>query len=42
MYKSVDPKVNFPKLEEEILAFWEANKIFEKSVSRRARPHDEK
>jgi len=35
VYKSVDPKVNFPKLEEEVLAFWEKNKIFEKSVSRR-------
>jgi len=35
VYKSVDPKVNFPKLEEEILAFWEKNKIFEKSVSQR-------
>jgi isoleucyl-tRNA synthetase len=36
VYKSVDPKVNFPKLEEEILSFWEKNKIFEKSVSQRA------
>ena len=35
MYKPVDPKVNFPKLEEEILAFWEENKIFEQSVSQR-------
>jgi len=35
VYKSVDPKVNFPKLEEEVLAFWEKNKIFEKSVSQR-------
>jgi len=35
VYKSVDTKVNFPKLEEEILAFWEKNKIFEKSISRR-------
>ena len=35
MYKQVDPKVNFPKLEEEILAFWEQNHIFEKSVSQR-------
>jgi isoleucyl-tRNA synthetase len=35
VYKSVDSKVNFPKLEEEILAFWEKNKIFEKSLSRR-------
>ena len=35
MYKPVDPKVQFPKLEEEILAFWTANKIFEQSVSQR-------
>jgi isoleucyl-tRNA synthetase len=35
VYKSVDAKVNFPKLEEEILAFWEKNKIFEKSLSQR-------
>ncbi|MDR1948060.1 MAG: isoleucine--tRNA ligase [Spirochaetaceae bacterium] len=35
MYKSVDPKVNFPKLEEEVLAFWEKNDIFKKSISRR-------
>ena len=35
MYKSVDPRVNFPALEEEILKFWEDNHIFEKSVSQR-------
>ncbi|MDR2543194.1 MAG: isoleucine--tRNA ligase [Treponema sp.] len=35
MYKPVDAKVNFPKLEEEILEFWELNKIFEKSISQR-------
>ncbi|MDR1307892.1 MAG: isoleucine--tRNA ligase [Treponema sp.] len=35
MYKPVDPKVNFPRLEEEILAFWEENRIFEQSVNRR-------
>jgi len=35
MYKTVDAKVNFPKLEEEILKFWEQNKIFEKSVLQR-------
>ncbi|MCL2265464.1 MAG: isoleucine--tRNA ligase [Treponema sp.] len=35
MYKPVDAKVNFPKLEEEILKFWEQNKIFEKSVRQR-------
>ncbi|MDR0450066.1 MAG: class I tRNA ligase family protein, partial [Treponema sp.] len=48
MYKAVDPKVNFPKLEEGILAYWEKNHIFEKSVARRegafagkGRPADE-
>jgi len=35
VYKQVDAKVNFPKLEEEILKFWEQNKIFEKSLSQR-------
>ena len=32
MYKPVDTKVNFPKLEEEVLEFWEKNRIFEKSL----------
>ena len=35
MYKPVDPKVSFPKMEEEILRFWEQNRIFEKSVAAR-------
>jgi isoleucyl-tRNA synthetase len=35
VYKSVDSKVRFPELEEDILAFWEKNRIFEKSVRRR-------
>lgn len=35
MYKNVDPKVSFPKLEEEIVRFWEENKTFQKSVSER-------
>ncbi|MDR0374817.1 MAG: isoleucine--tRNA ligase [Treponema sp.] len=35
MYKPVDSKAHFPKLEEETLAFWEKNHIFEKSVSQR-------
>jgi isoleucyl-tRNA synthetase len=34
-YKPIEAKVNFPKLEEEILKFWQDNNIFEKSVSRR-------
>jgi len=32
MYKKIDPKMNFPRQEEEILKFWEENKIFEKSL----------
>jgi isoleucyl-tRNA synthetase len=35
MYKLVDTRVNFPKLEEEILAFWEKNDIFKKSIVQR-------
>ncbi len=35
-FKKVDPKVSFPKMEEEILEFWEKEKIFEKSVSKDA------
>jgi isoleucyl-tRNA synthetase len=35
VYKQVDSKVNFPKLEEGVLKFWEQNHIFEKSVSNR-------
>ena len=35
MYKSVDPKVNFPKLEEGIVQFWEERNTFKKSVSQR-------
>lgn len=35
MFKPVDPKQSFPKLELEILKFWEENKIFEKSVEAR-------
>jgi isoleucyl-tRNA synthetase len=33
-FKKVDPKVSFPKLEEETLKYWEENKIFEKSVQK--------
>lgn len=35
MYKPVDPKVSFPKMEEEVLRFWNENRVFEKSVERR-------
>lgn len=34
MFKPVDPKPNFRQLEEEILKFWENNKIFEKSLEK--------
>lgn len=35
MFKSIDPKINFPKMEESILKFWEDNNIFEKSLENR-------
>ncbi|MBN2625329.1 MAG: isoleucine--tRNA ligase [Spirochaetales bacterium] len=35
MYKTVDPRVNFPAMEEAILKFWEEEKIFEKSLETR-------
>ena len=36
MFKKVDSKVSFPKMEEDILEFWEKEKIFEKSVLKEA------
>ncbi|MDY4132735.1 class I tRNA ligase family protein, partial [Treponema sp.] len=35
MYKSVDPKADFPKQEEEVLKFWEQNDTFKKSLDQR-------
>ncbi|MEK7523538.1 MAG: class I tRNA ligase family protein, partial [Patescibacteria group bacterium] len=35
VFQPVDPKASFPKLEHEILSFWEKEKIFEKSVENR-------
>ncbi len=35
MFKPVSSQVDFPALEEEILKFWQENKIFEKSVENR-------
>ncbi|HOV38882.1 MAG TPA: isoleucine--tRNA ligase, partial [Spirochaetales bacterium] len=35
MYTPVDPKTIFPKLEEEILAFWEKNDTFQRSIALR-------
>jgi isoleucyl-tRNA synthetase len=37
MFKDVNNKVLFPKLEEEILAYWKKNKIFERSVRERTK-----
>lgn len=34
-FNKVNPKVEFPKLEQNVLEFWNKNKIFEKSVSSR-------
>src|SRR3989338_6110822 len=36
MFRKIDTKQSFPKMEEEILNFWEENKIFEKSVEKKA------
>lgn len=35
MFKTVDPKQSLPEMEENILKFWEENKIFEKSLELR-------
>jgi len=35
LYKAVDPKVNFPEMEENVLRFWEENDIFQKSIDQR-------
>ncbi len=34
-FKPVDSKVDFPKMEEQVLRFWKENKVFEKSVDQR-------
>ncbi len=36
-FKKVDPKQSFPKLEEEVLNFWNKEKIFEKSVEEKSK-----
>ncbi len=36
IYRKVSPRVSFPQLETEILAFWRDNEIFEKSLARAA------
>ena len=35
MYKEVDPRVDFAKMEEEILEFWRINDTFKKSIEQR-------
>ncbi len=35
MYKPVDPKVSFPKMEERLVQTWQEEKTFEKSISQR-------
>ncbi|MGE3076686.1 MAG: isoleucine--tRNA ligase [Dehalococcoidia bacterium] len=35
MFKPVDARVSFPKLEEEVLAFWRQNAIFRRSIEER-------
>ncbi len=35
MYKPVNPKVSFPGMEEEVLAFWEENDTFQQSIDQR-------
>lgn len=34
-FKEIDPKITLPQVEEQILKFWQENKIFEKSVENR-------
>jgi isoleucyl-tRNA synthetase len=34
-FKKINPRVNFPELEQKVLTFWRKNKIFEKSISER-------
>ena len=41
-YPAVDQSPNFPALEEEVLAFWKAEKIFEQSVDNRPKSLDGK
>lgn len=40
MYKPVDPRPNFPEMEDKSVSYWKKNKIFEKSVE--SRPEDKK
>ena len=35
MFKPVESKVSFPNLEQEVLAFWQQNAIFRRSIDER-------
>ncbi|MBN1242674.1 MAG: isoleucine--tRNA ligase [Spirochaetales bacterium] len=35
MFKPVDPKVNFPQMEEALVEFWERERIFKRSIEQR-------
>lgn len=35
MFKPVSNQVNFPQMEEEVLKFWQDNRIFAKSLEQR-------
>ncbi len=35
LYKPVDPKVSFPKMEEDLIALWKANDVFHRSLKQR-------
>ncbi len=35
MFKPVDPRISFPRMEEEILSFWQRNAIFRRSIEER-------
>ena len=39
-FKPVDPKVDFPLQEEEVLKFWQEKDIFKKSISQREGAED--
>ena len=42
MFKEVSTKLHFPKIEEEILEFWQAEDIFQKSVKLLAKLESER
>jgi isoleucyl-tRNA synthetase len=35
LFKDVDPKVNFPQMEEQVLSYWQDRSIFQKSIDNR-------